>query len=232
MNDDHRTLVGAQRREKMKNRLIEATIRVVAQNGLNDVVIEDIITAADVSRGTFYKYFDSVLLAAAEVKKTLGEEMIRLVLTADHPSEDIVDVVALDLLRFFATSQRYPLTGQFAAKLGFHGIGKGNLLHTLAPDYLERGMKSGRFCQMPQILALDIMQLGSIAVFKRLSEGEEVDPAEAVAAFLRMLGVSAADANKAAAQPYEALVAKPGSFLARTCEYQSGCTMAAPMLGP
>ena len=55
MTGDHRKVVAAQRRKKMRHRLIEAAVLVFAAKPHGDVVIEDIVAEAGVARGTFYK---------------------------------------------------------------------------------------------------------------------------------------------------------------------------------
>ena len=54
---DHRTRVAAERRARMHRKLVESALLVFAEKGVDASVIEDVIAAADVSRGTFYNYF-------------------------------------------------------------------------------------------------------------------------------------------------------------------------------
>jgi len=57
---------GAERRQRMRLRLIESALPVFAEKGLDAASIDDVIAAAGVSRGTFYNYFRTdVELAAA-----------------------------------------------------------------------------------------------------------------------------------------------------------------------
>ncbi len=227
MPTDHRTIVAAQRREKMRRRLIEAATLVIAAKGPDAIVIDDIIAEAGVSRGTFYKYYDTVVEILAEAKQTLGDEMYQLVLDAQSPQEDVAQVIALDMLRFIATCMRYPLMGQFSAQLGFQGLGRGNLIHKIGPAMLSHGAKTGCFAAMPQNMAIDLLQLGVIALLKRHAEGEEVDPRDMVAALLRLLGVAPDQAALAAAQDYAALTAPPDSLIARSDRIRQ-CAKALP----
>jgi AcrR family transcriptional regulator len=216
MTQDHRPAVAAQRREKMRKRLIEATALVIAAKGLDRVVIDDIIGEAGVSRGTFYKYFDTVTEAMNTTRIMLGEELFRLVIATDRDKSDIAVLLAQDVLRFFATATKYPLLGQFAAKLGFSGLGKGNVLHEIVPEYLEQGIQSGRFCEISPIIAIDMLQLGTVAMLKRHAEGEIINPHEAVAAMLRMLGVPREEAMHLASIKASALKAPEDSLISRS----------------
>ena len=49
--------MAAERRARMRRTLVEAALLVFAEKGVDASVIDDVITAAGVSRGTFYKLF-------------------------------------------------------------------------------------------------------------------------------------------------------------------------------
>ena len=73
---DHRTRVAAERRARMHRKLVESALLVFAEKGVDAPVIDDVIAAAGVSRGTFYNYFrtNGELLAAAI--QELGNELV------------------------------------------------------------------------------------------------------------------------------------------------------------
>ena len=54
---DHRSRVAAEKRERMRTRLIESALHVFSTKGVEASAIEDVIEAAGVSRGTFYNYY-------------------------------------------------------------------------------------------------------------------------------------------------------------------------------
>ena len=75
---DHRPRVAAERRARMRRKLVESALLVFAEKGVDASVIEDVIAAAGVSRGTFYNYFRTnaeLLVAAIE---ELGNEVVDL----------------------------------------------------------------------------------------------------------------------------------------------------------
>ena len=49
--------IGQRRRAKMRERLIAAGAKTIAERGLEEVTIEDVISEANVARGTFYNHF-------------------------------------------------------------------------------------------------------------------------------------------------------------------------------
>lgn len=54
---NHRTLVGQQRRERTRLKILAAALKVFARAGTNAPLIEDFIVEAGIARGTFYNYF-------------------------------------------------------------------------------------------------------------------------------------------------------------------------------
>ncbi|WP_293207215.1 helix-turn-helix domain-containing protein, partial [Parvibaculum sp.] len=47
---------GSRRRERMRAILIEASLRLFAQKGVDATTIDEIVTVAGVAKGTFYNY--------------------------------------------------------------------------------------------------------------------------------------------------------------------------------
>jgi AcrR family transcriptional regulator len=76
----------------MRERLLSAAASIFLRNrGGGTAIAEDVIQAAGVSRGTFYKYFNSVEEAADEVGQRLADEAVR------------------ELIRAFLGQQRNPI---------------------------------------------------------------------------------------------------------------------------
>ncbi|WP_445400740.1 TetR/AcrR family transcriptional regulator [Zobellella sp. An-6] len=66
---NHRTQVGRQRRERTRQKILEAALRVFARMGTDAPLVEDFVAEAGISRGTFYNYFsatDELLKATIE----------------------------------------------------------------------------------------------------------------------------------------------------------------------
>lgn len=55
----NRVEIGQQRRDRMRQRLLAAAARVIAERGQDKATIDDFITGAGVSRGTFYNHFST-----------------------------------------------------------------------------------------------------------------------------------------------------------------------------
>lgn len=76
--EDHRVRVAREKRQRMRARLLAATMEVCSvRNGVESVVIDDVIKVADVSRGTFYKHFTSLEHAFSELGSQLADETVQ-----------------------------------------------------------------------------------------------------------------------------------------------------------
>lgn len=217
MSQDHRSKVAAERREKMRRRLVEAAVMVFAAKPQADVVIEDIVARAEVSRGTFYKYFDSVEELLVVVKMTIGQEVLTMVANQQRISEDPALALAHDVKCFIRTVRRYRTIGRFSANMG---LGPGELINDMVPDYINWGVAEGRFCDMPCWLLGNNLKVGVISVMMRSMQGigGPDDADAAVAAILRSLGVPPTDAARLSRTPGEELEAPAGTLIARADE--------------
>lgn len=213
---DHRPAVAAQRRERMRARLIEAALPVVARKGIAETQIEDIIAAAEVSRGTFYNHFPTVAELLRAAYQQLGNELGARVEADIRHEPDPARRLAQGLLNFMATARTYPLVGRFIVGLGVTGLGEGSLIHTLLPPHLEAGVRAGQFLPMPMDLAVDMIAATVMVALQRESRSEGMDPAEVVAALLRMLGVGAADVDCLSRLKPQALQMEADSLVARS----------------
>ena len=71
---ERRAEIGRERRERTRARILSAAARVIANRGEDNVTIEDLITAADVARGTFYNYFDSRDMLIDQLWSHVGQQ--------------------------------------------------------------------------------------------------------------------------------------------------------------
>lgn len=85
---DHRPRMAEKKRLLMRTKLLDAAMRVFAEHdGGQSPVIDDVIREAKVSRGTFYRYFDSL----DQVLTTLGQELSNQMTTDILPAYDVLD---------------------------------------------------------------------------------------------------------------------------------------------
>ena len=173
--EDHRPRVAAERRARMRRTLVEAALLVFAEKGVDASVIDDVITAAGVSRGTFYNYFrtNAELLIAAN--EELGNELVRNIEESVGSLPSPAARLATGIRLYFDMARRFPLLAQFLARVGPQAAAPGNLLYTYLPVHLAAGMKCGEFVAMPVPVALDIIVGSGILAVARISAGEADD---------------------------------------------------------
>ncbi len=148
---------GARRKRKTRQKLLNAALRLMAENGMEGVSINEITEEADVGFGSFYNHFPS----KEAIYETLQEEMIgqfgdaidaQLALIED-PAEKIS--VALRHTMLHANHNRdwakFLIREGFSIQAMSSGLGS-----RLARD-VSQGMISGRFRKYdPEIQVLSI----------------------------------------------------------------------------
>ena len=109
---DHRRRVARERRERMRERLIAATMDAYRKSaGKRRPVIDDVIRAANVSRGTFYKYFDTLDEVLAEIGRTTASEMLQSFERLFEPLDDGAVMLATGPLMALARAAMDPAHG-------------------------------------------------------------------------------------------------------------------------
>ncbi len=104
VSEDWRVRVGRERREKMRERLLQAVLTCYANAKQHEAPsIEDVIKEAEVSRGTFYLYFLSLEEAVNALGLAIAEETVRnmasLLTVSETPLQHLATGIQLFLLR-------------------------------------------------------------------------------------------------------------------------------------
>ena len=199
--EDHRTRVAAERRERMRRRLFGSALQLVAKQGPAATSIDQVIQAAEVSRGTFYKYFGSPDALFDELSLELANEMIRMadpqVVRIKDPAQRVATGIHLIIQMAISSKE----VAGFLVRLGWPDFSNRKVLLEFVQRDLEEGMRQGRFVQMPVSLAVNIVSMTVIGtVHLMLAPRPPRDlAAQAVASALRALGVSQKEAARLAA---------------------------------
>lgn len=212
----------------MRGRLLASAMRLVAEKGPAATSIDDVISAAEVSRGTFYKYFPSPDALVRELAVAIANELIGMaepvVLSYDDPAERVSS--GMRLVARLAVD--HPLAATFLVRLGWPDARGPNVLLDFVKRDLSAGIRQGRFTRMPIALALNIVT-GTVlgATHCMLEPGCESDFAElSAAAALRGLGLDAKSAERIANSPL-----KPVQILAQGLLIETS-RPAAPAVAP
>lgn len=200
---DHRTRVAADRREKTRARLVQSAIPVFAEKGVDASVIDDVIAAAGVSRGTFYNYFQSNRDLLIAVNHQLGDELILVVKETVAGFPDPAERVAAGIGLLIQVTRDKPLLARFVAKCGLDTAGPSSLVYQYLADQIQKGIDEGRFFPCPLPIALDMLAGATLCAVLRISQGGVSDQhgPEVVNMILRGLGLNAQDAQTLAAKP-------------------------------
>lgn len=131
--------MAAEKRERMRARLIESAIHVFTDKGMDGAIIEDVIARADVSRGTFYNYFktnEELLSAALEL---LSNELLLIVDAAVQQRRDPVERLVYGVRAVLHTSMRNRVLARFVSRVGLGPA----LANSLAVQYMQRDIQAG-----------------------------------------------------------------------------------------
>jgi len=214
---DHRVRVAAERRERMRARLVESALAVFVDKGVGASVIQEVISKAEVSQGTFYKYFrtnEELLHAVAE---ELSNELILSIEGAVNPLADPAVRVAHGIRLYLHQARSFPLLGGFVTQTGIHLANPNNLIYEYLPPHLEAGVVAKRFTLISPELALDLISGFALTTIARLITGEAPPdyPEQVAALTLRALGLDPAEAHDIAFSTLAPLDIPPHFLVAR-----------------
>lgn len=198
--EDYRLLVGAQRREKTRIKLLETALTVFNTKGPDLAVTEDFIVAAGISRGTFYNHFKTASDLLLALSSDMSDEVLQvidpIVLTLDNPVHRFSAGVRL----YMQMAYRYPLWGDFLRRVGTRIATRGQLIET----YLTRDLRSSldqHLINVDNVLIARDIVLGSIfyGIETMLIENMPNDyPEKVMFHVLVGLGVKKSEATKIA----------------------------------
>ncbi|MDF3885832.1 MULTISPECIES: TetR/AcrR family transcriptional regulator [Cupriavidus] len=217
---DHRPRVAAERRARMRKRLIESAMIVFAQRGIGASVIPDVIAAAGVSQGSFYNYFRTNDDLLAAVSDALSHDMVQMIESVVGDIEDPALRVATGIRLYLHLARSYPVVAQFLSGTGLSLVGKKSSVYEYLPSDIKEGLKTGTFDEASADVALDMVAGAGVIAVHRMAQGKTTKdyPERIVRAVLRSLGVSAASATKLTSAPLPKLVAPPESLLEKAQE--------------
>jgi AcrR family transcriptional regulator len=153
---NHRVRVAALRREKMRSRLLEAALTVFAQAEDEAAAVDEIILRADVSRGTFYNYFNNADDLLRAVADDIGTELMQAVAPVVEARDDPAERVSAGVRSWISLIGRYPGLAVFFRRAGLYILSNKQVRTDLSRD-LVAGMKSRRF-------TIDELELGFVLV--------------------------------------------------------------------
>ncbi len=117
---DHRSRVASEKRTRMRERLIVATMDAYLEvDPSRHPVIDDVIRIAEVSRGTFYKYFDALDAVLTEIGQRTADEMLGTYEEVYGPVDDAAVRVAAGPVMALARAAMEPRHAAFISRVDF-----------------------------------------------------------------------------------------------------------------
>jgi len=82
-----------ERRKQTHNKIIQAARHLFDQHGFEKTSVDQIVTLADVAKGTFYQYYATKIEVLTDVVRDEGAEKFRTALEAMENGEDALNVL-------------------------------------------------------------------------------------------------------------------------------------------
>ena len=191
---------------------------VFADKGVDASVIEDVIAAAGVSRGTFYNYFRTNAELVVAAIEELGNEVVDLIESRVKAMPSPAERLLSGLRLYLGAARRYSLFARFIARVGPQAISPDNLVYKYIPIHIAEGIKAGEFVDAPVGVALDMIVGAGLVAVARIS-ARRADDAYLDAMLLalaRSLGLDSARAKALLSQPLAPLAFEADSLLVRS----------------
>ncbi|MCC6766881.1 MAG: TetR/AcrR family transcriptional regulator [Deltaproteobacteria bacterium] len=196
-------------RERTRELLLDAAVRVFARKGAGAAAIHEIAAEAGVANGTFYNYFRTreELLEATSLR--IAGRLHDAIGTSRSAADDPAERIAIGCRRFVGQVEQDRVWAAALLRV-WHSTSIPSLkaADPLLAD-LRAGRRRGRFHYSDEHVALDLVQGTVLAGMRSVLEGRPPKTyASAIAvAVLRGLGVPPAEAEAISARPLPPLAA-------------------------
>jgi len=178
MHLNHRTRVAAQRREEMHLHLLVSGLLLASIKPIHEIEIEDVIKHAQVSRGSFYNYFQSLQALYDELARKLMQELFSEIEILAPRHSDTVERLASTIRLLIRLLVKYPVLGSFITKIQWPQKNQNWELFQAITRDISLGIDEGKFTNMPVSIGANIA-IGSIIggvhtmLLERFAEGFE-----------------------------------------------------------
>ncbi|MFZ6844667.1 TetR/AcrR family transcriptional regulator [Undibacterium sp. RuTC16W] len=217
--ENHRTRVGAERREKARARLLESALLVFANKGPESAVIDEVIALAGMSRGSFYNYFRTNKELLEAVAEEISNELLDVIDPVVLQYEDPVVRITYGCRLLLHAVRDYPLLGNFLSRLHWPTLGKSLHGITFISRDIEMCVAQDKFLCTKRV-AFDLMVGATFGAVNSLVQDNSTPdyPEAMLLALLRGLGVEKRVATRLAAATLPTIVFDDQSILQRTLE--------------
>jgi AcrR family transcriptional regulator len=200
----------------MLAQLSDAAVRVMARSGPEGMTVDNVILEAQVSRGTFYKYYDAPASLISAAGAELAEDLILSVSPALQAYDDPAARLATGFRMVLHYARETPLLPRFLIRAGWPAIDRVPAFSARVGANLAAGIEQGRLraASLPVAQALvGGAVIGMMNVLINEDGGPECDKATAKMLLLSF-GLAEEEATEIAELPLPELTCRPG-LLAR-----------------
>lgn len=214
---DHRVRVGAERRERMRSRLMESALVVFGSTNVDAGTIDDVIRQARVSRGTFYNYFTNADDLIRAVADQAGTELMMAVAPIVEDHDDPAERMSAGVRSWISLIEQFPMLANFFRRAGLYVL-QNDQVRTDMPRDLIAGMEAGRFTVEELELGFVLVAGTVLAAINTMAIGNapKTYASKLAERVLLSLGVEGADAKAISKLRLSAPKLPPESLIART----------------
>lgn len=201
----------------MRVRLLESALSIAAAKGPERLSIDDVIVAAEVSRGTFYKYFDSPGSLIQELAVEISNAVIQAMHPQVEPLDDVAQRMATGVRMTLRLVRAHPILGAFMVRAGWPVAERTQLFFVVVGADIRKGIRQGRFARMHADVALNLLAGSLVGAMHSITHGSVPrDFAEqTAAAVLRALGLPEQEAAALSTRSLAMAVIEPDTVLSR-----------------
>ena len=201
----------SRRRERMRQILVEAAMRLFARQGVDATTIDEIVETAGVAKGTFYNYFTDRTEIAREVARTIRAEINDAVEELNQGIEDPAERISRGVRLYMAMVVLEPVKAQMLARIYDGGIDMHRGLNQHLLGDIDDGLAKGRIAAPDRETVLHfVLGVATAALAALIHEGapEEVARGEGYAGkmtvmLLQGFGLSRAEIDGILKRPFE-----------------------------
>ena len=140
----------------MRNCLLFSALSLASNKSIHDIDVDEVITHADVSRGTFYKYYSSVSILFQDLGQQLEQELSSLLDTPDISKTDHAVRLSITSRLIMRLLVDIPMLGKLFIQLPWLNQNpKLDAFKTIRHD-IEQCIKNGLFEKLPVSIGLNL----------------------------------------------------------------------------
>jgi len=215
---ERRAEIGLERRQRTRQKLLDAAAQVLARQGEDATTIDDFINGAGVARGTFYNHFQTRDEILAALWEHVGKSPFRAIQDAHARVSDPAEQLTVTARHILNRARKDFAWGWLMVYLSGRSETLTGDLKVYPMAEITAGHEAGRFTCADVNIARDLV-VGAIrtGLYAVLQDEQPEDYAETMCTMILLaLGLKAKDAKEVANRPLPALVTKLPVKSART----------------